>query len=101
MVNVHKKVKLPGSERKSILKNTIGKELPYSLLHAPKQGFVVPVREWFKDEKFKNRFIALSKDSPFFNNDIIKRIISDNKTGRFDNGNFIWMLFVLEKFIKE
>ncbi len=101
MTKVHKDIKLPGSERKSILKHTIGKKLPESLIHATKKGFVVPVREWFKDEKFKNRFDKLFKDSSIFNNEIIKQIIHENKKGRVDNGNFIWMLFVLDKFIKE
>lgn len=96
MVKVHKDVKLPGSERKSILKNTVGKKLPASLLRASKKGFVVPVREWFKDKNFENKLAKLYQDPSGLNNGLIKNIIDDNRNGVTDNGNFIWMLFVLK-----
>ncbi len=54
MVQVDKKVKMQGWERKSILRNTIGKKLPPNVLAAPKKGFGIPLREWFKEDSFKN-----------------------------------------------
>jgi asparagine synthase (glutamine-hydrolysing) len=101
MVNVHKDVKLPGSERKSILKNTIGKKLPHSLLHAPKRGFVVPVREWFKDDSFGDKLSRLYQEDWGADNAVVKKIVMNNTRGETDNGNFIWMLFVLKNLLNK
>jgi asparagine synthase (glutamine-hydrolysing) len=99
MVKVHKDVKLPDFERKSILKNTIGKRLPYSLLEAPKKGFVVPVREWFKDSSFNTKLSGLYIKNYGLNKDVIKKVVTSNAKSEVDNGNFIWMLFVLKNFL--
>lgn len=99
MINVHKDVKLPGSERKSVLKNTIGKQLPAALINAPKKGFVVPVREWFRDSSLETQLSGLYNEDFGLNMGLIKKIVSNNSLGEVDNGNFIWMLFVLKKFL--
>jgi asparagine synthase (glutamine-hydrolysing) len=101
MVNVHKDVKLPDSERKSVLINTIGRKLPDSLLHAPKKGFVVPVREWFKDKSFNARLSTLYEEDYGLDKSAIQKIVLNNAKGDQDNGNFIWMLFVLRSFLNK
>ncbi len=52
---VHKDVKMPGLRRKELLRRTIGRRLPPSLLKAPKMPFSVPLREWFKQDDFNER----------------------------------------------
>ena len=54
MIHVDKDIKLQGWELKSILRNTIAKKLPPSVLSAPKKGFGIPLREWFKEDSFEN-----------------------------------------------
>jgi len=98
MVGVSKKVKMQGYERKSILRNTVGKQLPSDLLNAPKKGFVVPVREWFKDPNIQDRLNNMFKSSLPLDRKCIKELITDNRTGKKDYGNFIWMLLVLDEF---
>lgn len=101
MYKVHKRVKLPGSERKSILRNTVAKRLPEALLKSSKQGFVVPVREWFKDPAFSVKLTGLVNNSIGLDRQAIEKVISDNKNGLTDNGNFIWMLFVLQNWFNK
>ena len=98
MVGVDKRIKLPGWEQKSILKNTIAKKLPESLLKAPKKGFAVPIREWFKDERFmvKSENLAVSD---LLNRREVKKIFKENYSGKRDNGNFIWGLFMLNEML--
>jgi asparagine synthase (glutamine-hydrolysing) len=95
MVRVDKNVKLQGWERKSILRNTIGKQLPGNLLKAPKRGFGVPLREWFKDDYNSQSFEFKSLKS-MCDSITIDRIIEENAKGIRDNGNFIWTLMMLE-----
>jgi asparagine synthase (glutamine-hydrolysing) len=101
MYKVHKSVKLPGSERKSVLRNTVAKRLPQAVLKSPKQGFVVPVREWFKDRGFSNKLSGLVNNSIGLDRQAIEKVVSENKNGYTDNGNFIWMLFVLQNWFNK
>ncbi|MBK7630216.1 MAG: hypothetical protein IPJ23_05880 [Ignavibacteriales bacterium] len=39
--------------KKKYLKKYLAKKLPEELLRAPKKGFRVPVREWFKTDELK------------------------------------------------
>ena len=101
MVNVSKDVKMQGYERKSVLRNTIGKKLPQSILTAPKKGFGVPLREWFKDKAFDEKLQTLYQSDFGLNQKIIKEIVEENKAGKRDSGNFIWMLFVLKNWLEK
>ncbi len=96
MAHVHKNVKMKNYERKSILRNTIGRKLPPEILSAPKRGFGIPLREWFKEKSFEKKLNEL-ETIPYLNNKIIKQIIESNKTGKMDYGNFIWILTSLNK----
>jgi asparagine synthase (glutamine-hydrolysing) len=59
-IGIDKNIKMERMERKSILRNTIGKKmLPPSLLKASKKGFRVPLVEWFKDDSMKDRLEKL------------------------------------------
>ena len=101
MVGVDKKVKMKGYERKSVLRNTVGVKLPQELLRTPKMGFDVPVREWFKEKTFENYLNNFSGLSHYCAKPaIMKQIIDANISGEKDYGNFIWMLFVLDKWLQ-
>ncbi|MEO6838633.1 MAG: asparagine synthase-related protein, partial [Ginsengibacter sp.] len=101
MSHVHKDIKMKRFERKTILRNTVGKILPKDLLTAPKKGFRVPLREWFKGVSFTEKLNNLENTIPFLNNKILREITEMNNTGKKDYGNFIWMLFVLNKIAGE
>lgn len=96
MVRVNKNVKHQGWERKSVLRKTIGKSLPQSLHKAPKRGFGVPLREWFKDD-LNMQNIQLKMVSSICNEKTIRNIVNENADGKRDNGNFIWSLLMLEE----
>jgi asparagine synthase (glutamine-hydrolysing) len=96
---VHKDVKLPGYNRKNLLKQTYGKRLPPSLVKAPKKSFNVPLREWFKQRDFEEKLKNLEKSDFGLNRAVIADIVNANKTSKQDYGDFIWRLFVLEKWV--
>jgi asparagine synthase (glutamine-hydrolysing) len=97
MANVDKRVKMQGWERKSVLRNTIGRQLPGSLLKAPKRGFGVPLREWFKDGYDSSSH--LTRIYEVFDTYTVNKVIFENNTGIRDNGNFIWTLMMLNKYL--
>ncbi len=98
MATVHKDVKMQGWELKSVLKKSIGKVLPPDILSAPKRGFGIPLREWFKDKEFNTVLEEnLKQVKQILDKDIIDKIVSENNSGKKDNGNFIWTLLQLNK----
>jgi asparagine synthase (glutamine-hydrolysing) len=93
---VHKDVKMPGLRRKNILKRTVGRRLPPSLLKARKMPFSVPLREWFKQEDFNGRLSTLEREDFGLNRPVISEIVKANRLGNHDYGDFIWRLFALK-----
>lgn len=100
MARVSKNIKMQGYERKSVLRNTIGRKLPPAILKGGKKGFSVPVREWFKDSGFTERLRLLSEEDFGLDQSIIRKVIDSHKKGEADFGYFIWMLFVLKAWNK-
>ncbi len=102
MVGVHKNIKMAGYERKSILRRTIGRQLPPPVLKAPKRGFVVPLREWFKKDSHTNALKSLMMSCPLdINIHLIETVMQKNAAGQADYGNFIWMLFLLGRWFEK
>ncbi len=100
MVKVDKNLKMQGWERKSILRNTLGKQLPDTVLNASKKGFAIPIRDWFKESTFENQLNNnLNLVSELLDEGTIKKIVAENRIGTRDNGDFIWTLMLLNKFI--
>ena len=98
MATVDKNIKLQGFEKKSVLRKTIGKTLPDAILNAPKKGFGIPLVDWFKDDSFKNQIdVNLGSASKLLSKKIINKIVEENRSGKRDNGNFLWTLMMLNK----
>ncbi len=95
MATVHKDVKMPGFQRKAVLRHTVARELPPQLLKAPKRGFVVPLREWFKGDALQPNLRKLCGQEFGVRRDVVQDIVSANESGKADYGNFIWILFIL------
>jgi len=100
MAGVDKQVKMRGYERKSVLRETVGKRLPQGILQAPKKGFAIPLREWFRGDAFDARLAGIDAGALGIRADVAGRVIRDNRAGRSDYGNFIWMLVLLDQWCK-
>lgn len=98
---VNKDLKLPRYDQKHLLKATYGKRLPPSLVKGPKRSFRVPLREWFKQKEFEDKLRELKENDFGLNPAVIADIVSATKTGRQDYGDFIWRLFVLQKWMNK
>ena len=101
MVGVDKNVKLENWELKSVLKNTIGRKLPKEIVKGSKKGFDIPLGHWFKDggiDVTLNQSLMEVKD--YFDVATVERIVRSNSTGESDHGNFIWIMMMLDKFMR-
>jgi asparagine synthase (glutamine-hydrolysing) len=103
LFGVHKNVKMSGYLNKIILRNAVAnRSLPKELLAAPKKGFSVPLRDWFKEDNLNKKIRdILIGDNPAFTSKEIEKLIDENKDGKSDVGNFIWMTIVLKKWLSQ
>lgn len=101
MFGVNKNIKLPGYETKHVLRKTIASQLPDSLLKASKKGFNVPLREWFKDKSFDTVLDGIMEKDYGLNNNLVKKMVEDNRNGTYDYGNFIWKMIVYSKWVEQ
>lgn len=100
MAGVHKDVKMNGWELKSVLRASVGRHLPESILKASKRGFGIPLREWFKEKEFGAVLGGnLEKVNALLDEQTVKKIVRENHEGKKDNGNFIWTMIQLNQFL--
>ncbi len=82
------------------LKKVLKDILPHDILWRKKQGFGVPVGEWFKKDLYDfTRGIILSEKAAkrdFFDMKYIEKILEDHRTGRQNHHHRIWALLCLE-----
>jgi len=98
MAPVSASVKLPGMTRKHVLRRAMGPQLPPELLRAPKRGFNVPMREWFRGgspvELLQSQAAAGMLDAAV-DRAALGRVIDDHREGRADHGNMLWIMLQL------
>jgi asparagine synthase (glutamine-hydrolysing) len=95
MSRVDKNVKLDGLTRKAVLRKTVGHKLPEALLNAGKRGFVTPLRSWFRQSDFAESLINKSVLATGIVPRVVDRLLAEQREGRRDYGNLLWMLMVL------
>jgi len=82
---------------KYILKKSVEGIIPDNLIYRQKQGFAVPLKEWFGDvlEEFIHETLtesALLNDSGYFDRSFIERLSLEHHTGKRDHSAFLWCL---------
>lgn len=100
MFPVAEQIKMENGQLKSVLRKTVGRKLPNELLNAPKKGFGVPLREWFKSDDMLDKHVQLKNAKTVLETSEIDAIVSENKMGHADYGNFVWTLTSLNEHLK-
>lgn len=90
-------LKLRGWRTKAILRDTVRRYLPAATLRKRKQGFSVPLREWFRGSL---RHMVCDYLSPangllapgVFNPAAVSRLIDEHYRGELDHSSVLWLL---------
>src|SRR4029453_77610 len=87
-------LKLNGSTQKYLLKRAAAPLLPPEILNRPKQGFGVPIDEWFRrDLREFTRDLLLSRVARargYFQPAVIERLINEHVAGTRNWHNQLW-----------
>ena len=90
---------------KYILRKILRKYIPDELIERPKQGFGVPVYEWFKGDLKHLFYEYLSKDKikkdGIFNADYVNENLDNYFNNKGINHNKLWLLFVFQMWKSE
>ncbi|MBS3080321.1 asparagine synthase (glutamine-hydrolyzing) [Candidatus Pacearchaeota archaeon] len=97
------------SERKNIskylLKEVAKDYLPKKIIYREKQGFPLPLNDWFKEDFIKiSKDLLLDKNSkikPIANQDNLKKWIEERDADAKRSGQKLWMLLSLELWLRE
>lgn len=88
--------KVRNGEQKYLLKKILYKHLPKKLFERPKQGFDLPLNEWFRKELKPMLQQHLSRERlqryGFMNIDYVHSIMDDHFSGRYDYYYMLWTL---------
>jgi asparagine synthase (glutamine-hydrolysing) len=93
-------LKMPGGRLKHLLKELAFSLVPRTILDRPKQGFSVPLRQWFRGE-LRDAFgdilgSAVARQRGYFNAPFVDRILEEHLSGQRDHSARLWMLLVFE-----
>jgi len=89
-MGIPQRVKVRGGELKHILKLAVAQVIPQEIVQRKKQGFGVPVAEWFMRELgpvVRNALQRFVSDHPYFDAGYVDRLLQSN------NGTLSWFLF--------
>jgi len=94
-------IKLRGTDKKYVLKRLLQPQLGKGFLNRRKQGFTVPVGDWFRGE-LGNVFrdSVLSKDSfvsTYLDLEVVSTVLANHQACRRDEGDALWSLLFLEQ----
>ncbi|HEV2705046.1 MAG TPA: asparagine synthase (glutamine-hydrolyzing) [Pyrinomonadaceae bacterium] len=90
---------------KNVLRRFCASRLPETVLERPKRGFPVPAYRWLQDGLDAwARDTLLSPDNsrlaPVFERGAVERLIDEARTGAGDAPHRVWMLLVLELWLR-
>lgn len=87
--------KITQNNQKRILKHAFADRLPEAILQRNKQGFDMPIGEWFKDEladEFRDTVHRM--DTDLLDTQSILKAFEEHQTGNSDHEKFLWSVYV-------
>ena len=97
--------KINQSRGKLIFRDVVGKHLPRQTVRKGKQGFSVPLRDWFRGDcaSLTSDYLLASDHLPedLFRRKTIERILKEHQKGIVDHANRIWLLMAYAAWHKQ
>ena len=97
--------RIKGGITKRIVREALGPRLPQSVLTRRKNGFRMPVTEWFRGPlRDPARELLLTSDSitgPYLDRATVRLYLDEHATGQQNHEKTLWALFALETFLRE
>lgn len=93
-----RRYKITATDRKRILKHAFKDDLPPKIRNRGKQGFEVPIGEWFKTNLAEEFTTTLRNvDSEVLDIDTIRGLHDEHTNGTRDHTSFLWAVYVFAR----
>ena len=88
------RMKIRGSRGKHVLRQVLRDKLPPRSIQKGKQGFSVPLRDWFRGRLHDFVHDTLASDLPesIFRKESVQKTLFEHERGTVDHANRIWLL---------
>lgn len=97
-------LKLRGGEGKYLLKKAMEPHLPNDILYRRKQGFAVPLDQWFRGplkQRLQDTILGERlQDAGLFEMNTLRHLVDAHVSGRRDYSAPLWSLFMFEAFLR-
>ena len=92
-------LKLRGQTGKYIFKKAMEPLLPSDILYRPKQGFAVPLDQWFRHElkDLGYELIVAGNHDSILDTKYLKKIWNQHQSGTFDRSAYLWAVLMFRK----
>lgn len=97
-------LKRRGSQGKLVLKQAVADLLPKQILVRPKQGFGVPLGDWFRGELkplVEDTLIEAPRLARWLRLDGVRALFAEHLSGGSDHGHQLWTLLTLELWLRK
>jgi asparagine synthase (glutamine-hydrolysing) len=88
---------------KWVLRRALEDRVPASVFTRPKQGFDVPLRDWFRGP-LAHRLTALADHASgiyeFIEPRAVRRVVDEHRSGRRDHARTIWRVLMLDQWMR-
>ena len=98
-------LKLRGTEGKYVLKKALEPLVPNSILYRPKQGFSMPLRDWFRGplrqrvrETIESPEIA---ETDMFRLPMLRTLVGEHERGARDHSSILWLMLMFGAFLRQ
>ncbi|HVZ70374.1 MAG TPA: XrtA/PEP-CTERM system amidotransferase [Rhizomicrobium sp.] len=97
--------KLKNGEGKRVLKRALEPLLPHELLYRAKQGFSVPLADWFRGPLGEHFRLAMQTPgglaaSGYFDTGFIDTMVAQHRGGLRDHSRTLWLLWMFQRFLE-
>lgn len=94
--------KLKGGDGKHIFKKALEPHLPHDIMYRPKQGFSIPLAEWFRGPMKQRLHDAVLNDAMLdtgmFDKSSIETMLKQHADGKMDHSSALWELMMFGGF---
>src|SRR5215471_3406987 len=98
-------LKLHGREGKRVFKSALEPHVASEILYRPKQGFAVPLAEWFRgplSQRLRDTLLGpVLRESGLFDTDTISTLLDQHQSGERDHSAALWTLSMMESFLRQ
>ncbi len=97
-------LKRRGAQGKLVLKQAVAELLPKSILTRRKQGFGVPLGEWFRTRLrplVEDNLLGAPRLARWLRIEPVRALLAEHRRGHADHGHQLWTLLTLELWLRK